>query len=70
MSTDDQGKRAETPISETSLADARAVLRDADRWRATAQRWTEIDHLLAALLAEDDLPALDPEAPDSLPLAA
>jgi hypothetical protein len=26
--------------------------------------------LLAALLAEDDLPALDPEAPDSLPLAA
>jgi hypothetical protein len=26
--------------------------------------------LLAALLAEDDLPALDPEAPDALPLAA
>lgn len=34
-----------------------------------ARLWINIA-LLAALLAEDDLPALDPEAPDSLPLAA
>lgn len=45
------------------LEDLRA--KDAD----LARLWINTA-LLAALLAEDDLPALDPEAPDSLPLAA
>ncbi|WP_018236590.1 hypothetical protein [Ensifer sp. BR816] len=45
------------------LEDLRA--KDAD----LARLWINTA-LLAALLAEDDLPALDPEAPDFLPLAA